>query len=65
MPTQAYVAKRDSIHYQGRQKYFGQPYSYGASIGDLSKLDCSSFTAQVFKEKGITLLRINSKAFLL
>ncbi|WDL89568.1 NlpC/P60 family protein [Priestia aryabhattai] len=53
------------MHYQGRQKYFGQPYSYGASIGDLSKLDCSSFTAQVFKEKGITLLRINSKAFLL
>ncbi|MBU3569996.1 hypothetical protein IUK39_07415 [Priestia aryabhattai] len=31
----------------------------------MSKLDCSSFTAQVFKEKGITLLRINSKAFLL
>ncbi|MED4287082.1 C40 family peptidase [Priestia megaterium] len=32
----------------------------GASSGDLSKLDCSSFTAQMFKENGITLPRVIS-----
>ncbi|MFE4029333.1 NlpC/P60 family protein [Priestia sp. YIM B13551] len=56
IPTQAFAATGDSIIKTG-EKYLGQPYSYGASIGDLSKFDCSSFTAQVFKENGITLPR--------
>ncbi|WP_372587285.1 C40 family peptidase [Priestia megaterium] len=43
------------------EKYLRPPYSYGASIGDLSKFDCSSFTAQVFKENGITLPRVSSE----
>lgn len=56
LPTQAFAATGDDIIETG-EKYLGRPYSYGASIGDTSKFDCSSFTAQVFKENGIALPR--------
>ncbi|UOE58006.1 NlpC/P60 family protein [Cytobacillus oceanisediminis] len=39
------------------EKYLGRPYSFGAPLGNTSKFDCSSFTAQVFKENGIKLPR--------
>lgn len=58
LPTQAFAATGDDIIKTG-EKYLGRPYSYGASIGDLTKFDCSSFTAQVFKENGITLPRVS------
>ncbi|WP_410906171.1 NlpC/P60 family protein [Priestia sp. SIMBA_032] len=59
IPTQAFAATGDRIIKTG-ENYLRRPYSYGASIGDLSKFDCSSFTAQVFKGNGITLPRVSS-----
>ena len=58
LPTQAFAATGDDIIKTG-EKYLGRPYSWGASIGDLTKFDCSSFTAEVFKENGITLPRVS------
>ncbi|NER40351.1 hypothetical protein F6Y03_02630 [Bacillus megaterium] len=52
-------ATRDSIIKIG-EKCLGRRYSYGASIADLSKFNCSSFSAQAFKENGITLPRVSS-----
>jgi len=42
---------------QHGDKYLGTHYTFGAAIGDTSQFDCSSFTATVYRELGITLPR--------
>lgn len=55
-PTQVFAATGGDIIKTG-EKYLGRPYQYGAVLGKTSSFDCSSFTAKVFKENGITLPR--------
>lgn len=54
--TLAFAASGQDIVSTGEQ-FIGKPYVYGALIGDTNEFDCSSFTATVFKENGITLPR--------
>ncbi|BBH24330.1 hypothetical protein Back11_56750 [Paenibacillus baekrokdamisoli] len=39
------------------KKYIGIDYKFGATAGNTSKFDCSSFTQYVYKKNGITLPR--------
>lgn len=55
-PASICAATGDKVIKTG-EKYLGRPYSYGAPLGNVSKFDCSSFVAQVFKENGVTLPR--------
>lgn len=41
------------------ENYLGKPYKWGALLGDTRSFDCSSFTAQVFKEIGIVIPRVS------
>ena len=57
--SMAFAATGSDIVKTGQQ-FIGKPYLYGASIGDVNEFDCSSFTATVFKNNGITLPRTSS-----
>lgn len=43
------------------KKYMGVPYQFGATKGNTSSFDCSSFTWEVFHENGINLPRSSSQ----
>lgn len=49
---------QDSVIQTG-MKYIGAPYQFGAAVGDTTRFDCSSFSAQVFAENGISLPRVS------
>jgi LysM repeat protein len=57
--SMAFAATGSDIVKSG-EKYMGKPYVYGAHIGDVNAFDCSSFTATVFRNNGITLPRVAS-----
>lgn len=49
---------QDSVIQSG-MNYLGAPYQFGAPLGDTRSFDCSSFSAQIFAENGITLPRVS------
>ncbi|RXJ03851.1 LysM peptidoglycan-binding domain-containing protein [Anaerobacillus alkaliphilus] len=49
---------QDSVIQTG-MKYLGAPYQFGAAVGDTTRFDCSSFSAQIFAENGIILPRVS------
>jgi LysM repeat protein len=57
--SMAFAATSSDIVKSGQQ-YMDKPYLYGAPIGDVNEFDCSSFTATVFRNNGITLPRTSS-----
>ncbi len=49
---------QDSVIQSG-MRYLGAPYQFGAAVGDTTRFDCSSFSAQIFAENGISLPRVS------
>ncbi|WP_216830444.1 LysM peptidoglycan-binding domain-containing protein [Alkalihalobacterium elongatum] len=61
LPYQAFAHSHtlaDRIIESGK-RYIGTPYQFGAPLGNTSSFDCSSFTATIFGEHGITLPRVS------
>ncbi|MFV8829386.1 LysM peptidoglycan-binding domain-containing protein [Alkalihalobacterium sp. APHAB7] len=61
LPQQAFAHSHtlaDRIIESGK-KYIGTPYQFGAPLGNTSSFDCSSFSATIFGEHGITLPRVS------
>ncbi|WP_096201045.1 LysM peptidoglycan-binding domain-containing protein [Bacillus sp. FJAT-45350] len=59
IPTKAFASNvADRIVETGKQ-YIGTPYQYGAPLGNTSSFDCSSFSAYIFGQHGITLPRVS------
>jgi peptidoglycan DL-endopeptidase LytE len=56
--TSTWQAKADAIIATAK-KYIGVPYQYGATYGNTSSFDCSSFTEYVFAQNGVAIPRVS------